>query len=217
MRSRTRNRGSRTSPGSWRRCPSARAALCSVPLSRVWPSVLQRYLAVLDPSLERLDGQERREGLGPPGAKVEQRTVPGTLPCTGGRVDLSLRQRPVVVRATVLDRVQLAVGAPENADLSPVRLDQTRRSLGELLELADRQCFGHRVQLSLADSSHRHDLHVRALRHVIPTSALGILATDPDARFPRVLMPVCGNRLPKRGSRRRLRATMPTGTAWYLG
>ena len=50
--------------------------------------MIQLYFAVLDPNLERLNGLECGEGLRSPGAEVEQRTVPGTLHCTGGRVEL---------------------------------------------------------------------------------------------------------------------------------
>ena len=56
--------------------------------------------------------------------------MPRTLNCTGGRVELPLGQRPVVVRAAVLDRVQLAVVAAEDADLAAVGLHQARRSPG---------------------------------------------------------------------------------------
>ena len=73
---------------------------------------------------EGADGLIGGQGLGPPGSQVEQRPVPRALHGTGRGVERALGERAVVVRAAVLDRVQLAV-AVEDADLDPVGgLDQ---------------------------------------------------------------------------------------------
>src|SRR6476469_5585768 len=93
---------------------------------------LQSDGVVLDRYRERLDRLKGGERLRPAGGEVEERAVAGALDGTGGGIELSLGQRPVVVGAAILDRVERAV-AVEDADLGAVVLDQahlTRRQLG---------------------------------------------------------------------------------------
>jgi hypothetical protein len=78
--------------------------------------------------------------------------VPWTLHSTGLGVELTLGQRPVVVRAAILDRVELAATV-EDADLRPIRdLDQLHLAAWQLGRGADL------------------DLFLCAFGHVIPTS-----------------------------------------------
>src|SRR5215469_2780183 len=93
---------------------------------------LQSDGVVLDRYRERLHRLESWERLRPAGAQVEEGAVARALDRAGGRIELALGQRPVVVGAAVLDRVQGAV-AVEDADLAPVVLDQAhlaRQQLG---------------------------------------------------------------------------------------
>src|ERR1700750_1535157 len=93
---------------------------------------LQSDVVVLDPDGEGLDRLEGGERLRAAAGEVEEGTVARALDRAGGRVELALGERPVVVRAAVLDRVEGAV-AIEDADLHPVVLDQAhaaRRLLG---------------------------------------------------------------------------------------
>src|SRR4051812_41331310 len=92
---------------------------------------LQGYLVALDGDGEDLDRLEGGERLRPAGGEVEERAVAGALHGTGGGVELALGERPVVVGAAVLDRVQGAV-AVEDADLAPVELDEAHLAGGEL-------------------------------------------------------------------------------------
>src|SRR6476620_8268410 len=103
----------------------------------------QLNVAVLDPRREHFDGLEGRQRLGPATGDVEQRAVPGALDRARARVELALCQRPVVVGAPVLDRVELAVLAAKDADLATVRLHQSRRSRGELVRTANADRLGH--------------------------------------------------------------------------
>src|SRR5262245_21528371 len=100
------------------------SSLCSAITSGVARSVdLQSDGVVLDRYRERLHRLESWERLRPAGAEVEEGAVARALDRAGGRVELALGQRPVVVGAAVLDRVQRAV-AVEDADLPPVVLNQ---------------------------------------------------------------------------------------------
>src|SRR4051794_21060124 len=93
---------------------------------------LQGDGVVLDRYRERLHRLKSWERLRPAGAEVEEGTVSGALDRAGGLVELALGERPVVVRAAVLDRVERAV-AVEDPDLRALVLDQAhsaRRQLG---------------------------------------------------------------------------------------
>src|SRR6185295_19178869 len=97
---------------------------------------LQSDGVVLDRYRERLDGLESGERLRPAGGEVEEGAVAGALDRAAGGVELALGERPVVVRAAVLDRVQGAV-AVEDADLGAVLLDQAHLAGRELGRRAD--------------------------------------------------------------------------------
>src|SRR5215469_8373775 len=84
---------------------------------------LQGDGVVLDRDREGLHRLKSWERLRPAGGEVEEGAVAWALDRAGGRVELALGQRSVVVGAAVLDRVQRAV-AVEDADLAPVVLDQ---------------------------------------------------------------------------------------------
>src|SRR3954468_1691517 len=93
---------------------------------------LQSDGVVLDRNRERLDRLESGERLRPAGGEVEEGAVARALDGAGGGVELALGQRPVVVGAAVLDRIEAAV-AVEDADLRPLVLDEAhaaRRQLG---------------------------------------------------------------------------------------
>src|SRR6478672_4306269 len=93
---------------------------------------LQADGVVLDGYRERLHRLESGERLRPAGAEVEEGAVAGALDGAGRRVEIALGERPVVVGAAVLDRVELPL-AVEDADLDPVVLDQAHlagRQLG---------------------------------------------------------------------------------------
>src|SRR5436305_13828174 len=92
---------------------------------------LQSDGVVLDRNRERLDGLESGERLRPAAGEVEEGAVPRALDRAGGGVELALGERPVVVRAAVLDRVIGAV-AVEDADLDPVVLDQAHPARRQL-------------------------------------------------------------------------------------
>src|SRR5918996_5078689 len=99
---------------------------------------LQFHVAVLDPGLEGLHRDVGGKSLRPSAPQVEQRSVTRALHGTRRRVELALGERAVVVRAAILDRVQLTVGGMKDADLAPVLgLHDPHRALGELLEPAD--------------------------------------------------------------------------------
>src|SRR5215218_2752959 len=92
---------------------------------------LQGDGVVLDCYRERLHRLESRERLRPTGAEVEEGAVARALDRTGGLVELALGERPVVVRAAVLDRVQRPV-AVEDADLGAVVLDKAHCARGQI-------------------------------------------------------------------------------------
>src|SRR3954464_1766572 len=89
----------------------------------IFRSELQLHFVVVDANLERVDRAVRRQRLRLAGADVEQRAMPRAFHGTGSGVELPLGEGTVVVRAAVLDRVQLAVGRVKDADLAPVGLD----------------------------------------------------------------------------------------------
>src|SRR6188472_1036648 len=78
---------------------------------------LQGDGVVLDGYRERLHRGEGGEGLRPAGAQVEEGAVTGALDGAGRGVELALGERPVIVGAAILDRVQRAL-AVEDADLA---------------------------------------------------------------------------------------------------
>src|SRR5215203_4652353 len=92
---------------------------------------LQGEGVVLDRYRERLHRLKSRKRLRPAGAEVEEGAVARALDGAGGRVELALGQRPVVMRAAVLDRVQPAV-AVEDADLLAAVLDQAHLAWQQL-------------------------------------------------------------------------------------
>src|SRR5687767_14173260 len=100
--------------------------------------------------LHRLIGRQRLRAAAP---QVEKRTMTGAFHCTGVPVELPLGEGPVVVRAAVLDREELAARAAEHADLLALDLDQAHLALAELVGAAHGD--------------------VRCARHVIPTSEVG--------------------------------------------
>src|SRR6266511_2901176 len=128
---------------------------------------LQLHFAVLDSRLERFDRLEGRQRLRSAATHVEERAVPRTLHCTGGGIELPLGERAVVVRAAVLDGVQLLTAA-KAADLSPVGLQEAHLAIGKLLDAANGDRF---CQVAF---------YLRAASHKIPTSCLGILAVASD-------------------------------------
>src|SRR5436190_19292782 len=98
---------------------------------------LELHYPVLDSHFEGLDRQVRRKRLRTPRAHVEERSVARALHCTRARVEFPLGERPVVVRAAILDRDELTAHAMEDADLPAVDLDQVHLTLGELVDRAD--------------------------------------------------------------------------------
>src|SRR3954451_7668353 len=92
--------------------------------------------AVRDDHREGVDGDVRRQVQGVAGPQVESRPVPGTLDRAVLGIELSVHQLAVVVRATVLDRVHLAV-AVEYADLEVCQLDEKLLAGLEILHGAD--------------------------------------------------------------------------------
>src|SRR3954447_3564156 len=92
---------------------------------------LQGDGVVLDRYRERLHRLESWERLRPAGAEVEEGAVAGTLDGAGGSVELALGERPVVMRAAILDRVQRPV-AVEDPDLHALVLDQPHLARGQL-------------------------------------------------------------------------------------
>src|SRR5438046_1318922 len=97
---------------------------------------LQLHFAIFYPGLERLHRLKCRERLGPSAPQVEQGAVAGALHCTCVGVELTLGERTVVVRAAILDRVQVAVDAAKDPDLAPVGLHEAHLALGELVQPA---------------------------------------------------------------------------------
>src|SRR5690349_13821413 len=92
---------------------------------------LQSDGVVLDRNRERLDGLESGERLRPAGGEVEEGAVARALDGAGGGVELALGQRPVVMGAAILDRVEGAV-AVEDADLRSLMLDQAHAARRQL-------------------------------------------------------------------------------------
>src|SRR6476660_5154096 len=104
----------------------------SVRTSGVAMSVdLQSDGVVLDRSRERLDRLEGGESLRPAGGEVEEGAVAGALDGAARGIELALGERPVVVGAAILDRIQGAV-AVEDADLGAVVLDQAHLARRQL-------------------------------------------------------------------------------------
>src|SRR6476619_4311987 len=97
---------------------------------------LQSDGVVLDRYRERLDRLKGGERLRPAGAEVEEGAVARALDRAGGGVELALGERPVVVGAAVLDRIQRSI-AVEDADLRLAVLDQTHRAGRQLGKRAD--------------------------------------------------------------------------------
>src|SRR5436853_732374 len=92
---------------------------------------LQGDGVVLDLYRERLHRLKSWERLRPTGAEAADGAVARARDGAGGCVELALGQRPVVVGAAVLDRVQRAL-AVEDADFPPVVLDQAHLAVGQL-------------------------------------------------------------------------------------
>src|SRR3954451_13625881 len=97
---------------------------------------LQGDGVVLDGYRERWHRAESWEGLRPAGGQVEEGAVARAFDRARGLVELPLGERPVVVGAAVLDRVQGPL-AVEDADLDAVVLDQAHSSRRELSARAD--------------------------------------------------------------------------------
>src|SRR5207248_10337298 len=113
---------------------------------------------------KRLDRLVRRKRERLAGAEIEARPVARALHGARLLVELALHQRPVVVRAAVLDRVDLAV-AVEDADLEVLPLDHAHA--------AGRQ-LGHRTDVDLLS----HLCHVK----LSPTGRVGYRTSDGSAR-----------------------------------
>src|SRR4051812_49276374 len=90
---------------------------CSAMISGVATSVhLDSDHVAVDGDLVGVDGDVGRKVQRAAGAQVEQRSVPGALDGALLGVDRTVEQDPVVVRAAVLDRVDLAT-AVDHAEL----------------------------------------------------------------------------------------------------
>src|SRR6476619_6885802 len=93
------------------------SACCSAITSGVAISLhFQSNHAVLDRYGERLDRLVRGQVQGLSGAEVEHRAVARALDRAGCRIHRAVQELPIVVRAAILDRQQLAV-AVEDPDL----------------------------------------------------------------------------------------------------
>src|SRR5213593_54249 len=68
---------------------------------------VQLHFAVLHAGLERVNRLKCRERPGPAASQIEEGSVAGALHCTGAGVELAFGEWPVVVRAAILDRVEL--------------------------------------------------------------------------------------------------------------
>src|SRR5215211_3595508 len=105
---------------------------------------LQLDDVVLDHDREGVDRDIGGQGLRLSGPQIEERSVAGTLDGAVLRIELPLGQRAVVVRAAVLERVDLAV-AVEDADLEVLPLHDARGTGRELRERTDvDDLSGHR-------------------------------------------------------------------------
>src|SRR3954449_8562293 len=98
--------------------------------------------AVRDHHREGVDRDVRRQVQGVAGPQVEPRAVPGALDRAVPRIEFSVHQLAVVVRAAVLDRVHLAV-AVEYADLEVVQLDESLLAGREILYGTDVEQGAH--------------------------------------------------------------------------
>src|SRR5690606_13836151 len=76
------------------------------------------------------------------GSQVEMRSVPRALDRACLLVEHAVDERPVVVRAAILDRVDGA-GAVEDADLEVLPFDQAHRAGRKLSERAHGDGLGH--------------------------------------------------------------------------
>src|SRR5919199_3925595 len=119
-----------------------------MPVRSAWP-LLHLHLdgVVLDRDREGLDGNVRGQRQRLAGVEIEARPVPGALDRAPVLVELALDERPVVVRAAVLDREDLAV-AVEDPDLEVLPLDQAHRAGRQLGDGADVDDLGHRAERS---------------------------------------------------------------------
>src|SRR4051812_5904941 len=97
-------------------------------------------MCLLDLQLDQIAGDDHRkgvhrlvrgQGLGSAGLEIEERAVAGALDLARIGVEGALGERAVVVRAAVLDGVQIAV-AVEDADLEILVLDQLHGAGREL-------------------------------------------------------------------------------------
>ena len=84
-----------------------------------WSVDLQKDLVVLHGHGKRLHGLKCGERLRPAAGQVEQRPMTGALDGTRRGVELAVGERPVVVGAAILDRIEGAF-AVEDADRAPV-------------------------------------------------------------------------------------------------
>ena len=91
---------------------------------------------VVHPGAERLDGEDGRERERLPAADVDVRAVPRADGVALVEVEVALAERPVVVRAAILDRVDLAAEVVDaHRDLA--RVDDLHLARGQLVERAD--------------------------------------------------------------------------------
>src|SRR4051812_45831192 len=97
---------------------------------------LQLDDVVLDSDREGVDGDVGGQGLRLARPQIEQRSVTGALDGAVLGIQLPLGERTVVVRAAVLDGVELAV-AVEDADLEVLPFQDARGTGRELRERAD--------------------------------------------------------------------------------
>src|SRR3954467_3681183 len=103
---------------------------------------LQLDDVVLDHDREGVDPDIGGQGLRLAGPQIEERAVARALDGAVLRIDLALGERAVVVRAAVLDGVDLAV-AVEDADLEVLPFHDARGAGRELRERADVDGFRH--------------------------------------------------------------------------
>src|SRR4051812_36977668 len=112
---------------------------------------LQLDDVVLDSDREGVDGDVGGQGHRLARPQIEKRSVARALDGAVLRIQLPLGQGPVIVRAAVLEREELAV-AVEDADLEVVPLDDARgtgRELGERADFDDLGCHGGNVPAGL--------------------------------------------------------------------
>src|SRR5581483_3868927 len=98
--------------------------------------------------VHRLIGGERQRAAG---ADVEVRPVTRADDDTGLRIELALAQRTVVVRAAILDRVELSVEVVD-ADRDEPGVDDLHLARRQLLDRADVQ-LGHYLSSSSSSSA----------------------------------------------------------------